>query len=172
MTSDSSSLTTTRPAAPAPDADAPATPAPGVQLTVSATTVATSPAAEVRSPAGSRWSLAADGSAPSPMEALLGALAACQVLTYQHWAARLGLALEECQATVHGRFDPRGFQGDPAASGVGFSDLRVIVHLRGPEPAERYQALADEVDRHCPVHDTLGHGVPIDRVLEVRPGRD
>jgi uncharacterized OsmC-like protein len=172
MSSDASPLTTTRPATPSSAADAPASPVSNVQLEVSANAMPSSPVAEVRSQAGSRWSLAADASAPSPMEALLGALAGCQVLTYQYWAARLGLAVEDCQATVEGRFDPRGFQGDPAASGVGFSDLRVTVHLQGPEPVERYQVLADEVDRHCPVHDTLGHGVPIDRVLQVHSPSD
>lgn len=143
---------------------------PGVSVAVVASAEAASAASEVRFGGGARWILAADGSAPSPMEALLASLAACQVLTYQHWAARLGIVLGRAQARVEGRFDPRGFQGDPSATGVGFDDVRVVVSVAGPEAPERYEHLADQVDRHCPVHDTLSGGVRVERVLEVVSG--
>jgi uncharacterized OsmC-like protein len=139
-----------------------------VRVAVSAEAEAASQRSAVRFGGGTRWALAADGSSPSPMEALLASLAACQVLTYQHWAARLGIALGHCEVTVSGDFDPRGFQGDPAASGVGFSDLALAVRLEGSEPTARYEELAEAVDRHCPVHDSLCDGVRITRRLEVR----
>lgn len=143
---------------------------PGVSVAVTASAEAGSASSEVRFGGGARWTLGADGNAPSPMEAVLASLAACQVLTYQHWAARLGIELGRAEARVEGRFDPRGFQGDPEAAGVGFDGLRVVVSVEGPEAPERYERLADEVDRHCPVHDTLSGGVRIERVLEVVSG--
>ena len=63
---------------------------PKVSVSLVAADRGESPKAEVHFGAGQRWELAGDGSAPSPVEALLAALAACQVITYRHWAARLG----------------------------------------------------------------------------------
>lgn len=150
-----------------PPARATAGTTPSVTVAVAATAEAKAASSEIRFGGGARWMLAADGSAPSPMEAVLASLAACQVLTYQYWAACLGIVLDRCEATVEGRFDPRGFQGDAEATGVGFDAVRVVVRVEGPEATERYGELADHVDRHCPVHDTLSGGVRIERVLDV-----
>lgn len=148
----------------------PSVTAPFVALSATATADAEPSTAEVRFGGGSRLTLSGDGRAPSPVEALLASLAACQVLTYRYWAARRGIALEHCEAKVEGRLDPRGFGGEPDASAVGVEQLRVVVRIGGPEPAERYVTLADDVDRHCPVHDTLSAGVHVERVLDLVAG--
>jgi uncharacterized OsmC-like protein len=140
---------------------------PKVSLSLVAADRGASPKAEVLFGAGQRWELAGDGSAPSPVEALLAALAACQVITYRHWAARLGVDLERCEVHVEGDLDPRGFLGEPGAGGVGLQDVRLVVRLDGAAPAARYEELAETVDRHCPVHSSLLEAVPLERELQL-----
>jgi hypothetical protein len=47
--------------------------------------------------------------------------------------------------------------------------MRLRVRLEGPETDGRYRALAEAVDRHCPVLDALARPLPIARELEVGP---
>jgi uncharacterized OsmC-like protein len=140
---------------------------PNVSLSLVATDRGATPRAEIRFGGGRRWELAGDGSAPSPVEALLAALAACQVITYRHWAARLGVDLERCEVHAEGDLDPRGFLGEPGAGGVGLQGVRLVVHLAGAAPAARYEELAERVDRHCPVHSSLLEAVPLERELRL-----
>jgi hypothetical protein len=39
----------------------------------------------------------------------------------------------------------------------------------GPEPEERYRELIATVDRHCPVLDTVAHGVPVHVHVDIAP---
>ncbi len=138
---------------------------PNVLLSVVAGSDGAAAGAEVRFASGRRWAFASDGTAPSPVEAVLASLAACQVITYHYWAARLGIALERCSVRAEGIFDPRGFQGDPAALSIGYQSVQLVVTIGGPEAPERYEELGDSVDRHCPVHSSLTAATPIERQL-------
>ena len=105
----------------------------------------------------------------SPIEAVLGVLAACQAITYRVWAARMGIALERVRVTVDGDIDLNGFFGLDDAARAGFTAIRVNVELDGPEP-DRYRELADTADRHCPVFDLVANPVPVTRArVEDRP---
>ena len=97
----------------------------------------------------------------NPVEHLLGALGACQVITFQVWADKLGIAVEEIDIALTGELDLRGFFGIDPDVRPGFSSIDVAVQLTGPETAERYQELVDAVERHCPVLDGLGNTVPV-----------
>lgn len=101
----------------------------------------------------------------SPIEAVLGVLAACQAITYRVWAAKLGVALDHVSVTVDGDIDLNGFFGLNDEARAGFTAIRVNVELRGPETHKRYRELADEADRHCPVYDLMANGVPVSREL-------
>jgi uncharacterized OsmC-like protein len=97
----------------------------------------------------------------NPVEHLLAALGACQVITYQVWAEKLGIPLDSVDVDLAGDIDLRGFFG--AAPGVrpGFQSVEVQVQLKGPAPQEKYDELVDAVERHCPVLDNLGNPVPV-----------
>jgi uncharacterized OsmC-like protein len=105
--------------------------------------------------------------AANPVEYALAALGSCQAITYQFWAAHLGIDLEAVHVDVEGDLDIKGFFGIDSTVRPGFGAVRVHVKLSGPETAERYQELADAVDSHCPVLDLFSNPVPVQRELTI-----
>ncbi|USQ81694.1 OsmC family protein [Ornithinimicrobium faecis] len=97
----------------------------------------------------------------NPVEHLLGALGACQVITFQVWADKLGIAVEEIDIALTGELDLRGFFGIDPNVRPGFSSIDVAVQISGSETQERYEELVETVERHCPVLDSLGNQVPV-----------
>lgn len=106
------------------------------------------------------------GTAPNPVEYYLASLLACQVVTYRVWADKLGIALDDISARAEGDLDVRGFFGFDDSVRPGFSEVRVVVTLTGPEPRERYLELQESVDAHCPVLDVTRNPVPVRTVVE------
>lgn len=98
---------------------------------------------------------------PNPVEALLAALGACQVITFQVWAEKLGLTFDTLDIDLSGELDLRGFFGLTEGVRPGFQGIDVAVRLHGPESAERYGELVDAVEQHCPVLDNLSTPVPV-----------
>lgn len=98
---------------------------------------------------------------PNPVEVLLSALGACQAITFQVWAGKLGLAIDTLDIGLAGDIDLRGFFGLDEAVRPGFESIEVNVTLTGPETAERYAELVAAVEKHCPVLDNLGNAVPV-----------
>jgi uncharacterized OsmC-like protein len=99
--------------------------------------------------------------AANPVEVALAALGSCQVITYQFWAAKLGIQLDAIQVTVIGDLDLHGFFGFSLNTRPGFGSVRVEVELSGPDGAERYEELKREVDEHCPVLDLFRNETPV-----------
>lgn len=114
-------------------------------------------------------SLGGDDSATNPVEAALGALIACQVVTYRFWAARLGVRLDDVAISAVGDLDVRGFFGLDDDVRPGFGDVRLEVRLTGPETAERYAELHAAVDAHCPVLDLFSNPTPVRTTLATTP---
>lgn len=110
-------------------------------------------------------SLGGTDEGPNPVELMLAALASCQAITYRVWAAKLGVRLDRVHVEVAGDIDLRGFYGVDDAVRPGYTAMRLHVALEGPETSERYRALADAVDAHCPVLDVAGNTVPVERTL-------
>jgi len=98
--------------------------------------------------------------AANPVEYALAALGSCQVITYQFWAAKLGVPLEGVKVTVDGDIDLHGFFGF-SSTRPGFGDVRVSVELSGPAGAEAYEDLKRQVDEHCPVLDLFRNETPV-----------
>jgi len=97
----------------------------------------------------------------SPVEHLLASLGACQVITYQVWAAKLGIALDSVEVSLAGDLDVQGFFGLDPDVRPGFQSIDLNVRLNGPETSDRYAHLTKIVDEHCPVLDVLTVGVPV-----------
>ncbi|MBP2477949.1 putative OsmC-like protein [Crossiella equi] len=98
---------------------------------------------------------------PNPAEYALSALGSCQVVTYQFWAAKLGIRLTSVSVEVIGEVDRRGFFGLSEHARPGFTGISVRVWVDGPEPRERYEELRREADRHCPVLDLFRAETPV-----------
>lgn len=97
----------------------------------------------------------------NPVEHLLASLGSCQVITYQVWAAKLGIEVDSIEVDVTGDLDVRGFFGLDPAVRPGFQSVAVSVRLAGPESVERYVELTAAVEEHCPVLDVLVNAVPV-----------
>ncbi len=97
----------------------------------------------------------------NPVEHLLASLGSCQVITYQVWAAKLGIVVDSIDVDVTGDLDVHGFFGLDPAVRPGFQSVEVSVRLSGPETVERYVELTAAVEEHCPVLDVLVNGVPV-----------
>lgn len=103
----------------------------------------------------------------NPVEHLLAALGACQVITFQVWAGTLGIRLDSVDVRLSGHLDLRGFFGTAADVRPGFDGIQVDVRISGPESPERYDALVAAVEEHCPVLDNLRSRVPVETVVTV-----
>lgn len=103
----------------------------------------------------------------NPVETLLAALLSCQVVTYQFWSAKLGIAFDTIELAAEGDLDVRGFFGLDDAVRPGFTAVRVKVTIAGPETAARYAELTAAVDAHCPVLDLTSNPTPVTTELTV-----
>lgn len=111
--------------------------------------------------------LGGDDAGPNPIELLLGALGACQEITYQAYAAVLGIELRSVAVELEGDIDLRGFFGLDDAVRAGFQCIRGRVHLDSPALPAELERLKRLVDSHCPVLDMLTTAVPVE--LELAP---
>lgn len=112
-------------------------------------------------------SLGGGNAAANPVEYALASLGSCQVITYQFWAAHLGLRLDHVSVKIEGDLDVRGFFGIDDAVRPGFGAVRVGVTLVGPESEDDYRRLADAVDEHCPVLDLFRNPTPVERQVDL-----
>lgn len=111
--------------------------------------------------------LGGDHAAPNPVEFYLASLLSCQVVTYRFWAQRLGIEVDSLSARAEGDLDVRGFFGLDDAVRAGYTQIRVVVDVAGPETAERYRELQEAVDAHCPVLDLTLNPTPVETTLNV-----
>lgn len=105
--------------------------------------------------------------APNPVEYYLASLLSCQVVTWRVWADKLGIAVDHIAARAEGDLDVQGFFGFDESVRPGFSGVRLVVTVTGPESRERYTELQDAVDAHCPVLDLTRNPTPVQTTLEI-----
>lgn len=109
--------------------------------------------------------LAGDDVAASPVEYALGALISCQVVVYRLYAQALGIVVDEIDVQAEGDLDARRLFGIDESVRAGFSDIRLVITVTGPESEERYQELRAAVDAHCPVLDLFANPTPVSSVV-------
>ena len=111
--------------------------------------------------------LGGEGLAPNPVEIALAALGACQAQTYRFWSEKLGIRIDDVSVDIQGDLDIQGIFGLRDGVRPGFSDVRMNVHLTGPESRERYEELRRAVNDHCPVLDVFANPVPVSSTMSV-----
>lgn len=105
--------------------------------------------------------LGGDDTGANPVEHALAALISCQVVTYRFWAAQLQITVDDVRVEAAGDLDVRGFFGLDDGVRPGFGQIRLDVHVTGPESPERYAELHAAVDAHCPVLDLFSRPTPV-----------
>jgi uncharacterized OsmC-like protein len=103
--------------------------------------------------------LAGGDSAPSPVEHLLNALAACLTTSMVAHAAVRGIEIDEVESEVEGDIDLRGFLGIAPEVPKGFTDIRVRFRVKAsPDNLRKLERLTE----FSPVFNTITKGARVD----------
>jgi uncharacterized OsmC-like protein len=98
--------------------------------------------------------------APTPVEFLLHALAACLTSGIANIAAARGVRLTSVESTVEGDIDLLGILGLSDDVRNGYQQIRVSFHLEGDEP-DRLRRVVEQARLRSAVYDVLTNGVPV-----------
>ncbi len=98
--------------------------------------------------------------APTPVEFLLHALAACLTAGIANIAAARGVTLTSVESTVEGDIDLLGILGLSDEVRNGYQEIRIGFHLEGDDP-DRLRGVVEQSRLRSAVYDVLTHGVPV-----------
>jgi uncharacterized OsmC-like protein len=109
--------------------------------------------------------LVGDGNAPTAVEFLLHAIAACLTSGLANIAAARGITLHRVSSTVEGDIDLLGILGLSPDVRNGYRQIRVSFEIEGDASRERLVELVEQSRRRSAVYDVLVNGTDI--VLDV-----
>jgi uncharacterized OsmC-like protein len=95
------------------------------------------------------------GTAPTPLETVIGALCGCTAVTFAEAAREQGFRYDRIGFEVRFMLVPRGIPGDPVAK-PRFGTVRVRARVATAEAAGRLREVAEITERRCPVRNLLG----------------
>ena len=104
--------------------------------------------------------LVGQDNAPTPVEHLLHALAACLTSGLANVAAARGINLTAVESTVEGDIDLLGILGLSENVRNGYQQIRVRFHLEGDDP-EKLRSVVEQSRLRSAVYDVLTRGVPV-----------
>jgi uncharacterized OsmC-like protein len=99
--------------------------------------------------------------APTPVEYLLHALAACLTAGIGNIAAARGVTLHEVESTVEGDIDLQGILGISDEVRNGYQGVRASFRIRGDAPPEKLRQIVEQSRARSAVFDVLTNGVPV-----------
>jgi uncharacterized OsmC-like protein len=105
--------------------------------------------------------LCGEDKAPTPVEFVLHALAACLTAGIANIAAARGVALHSVTSSLEGDMDLRGILGLSKEVRNGFSGLRVGFTVKGDAPESKLQEIVRQACARSAVLDILSNGIPI-----------
>ena len=100
--------------------------------------------------------------APTPVEFLLHAIAACITSGMANIAAARGVALTEVESTVEGNIDLRGILGLSDEVRNGYRDIRVHFRVKGDAPEEKLRQIVEQSRARSAVFDVLTNGTAVE----------
>lgn len=109
--------------------------------------------------------LVGTGKAPTPVEFLLHAIAACLTAGLANIAAARGITLHKVESTVEGDIDLLGILGLSDTVRNGYRQIRVRFNVEGDASKEELAALVEQSRRRSAVYDVLTNGTDV--VLDV-----
>ena len=99
--------------------------------------------------------------APTPVEFLLHAIAACITSGIGNIAAARGVKLTEVESTVEGDIDLRGILGLSDEVRNGYRELRVHFRIKGDASPEKLAAIVAQSKARSAVFDVLTNGTTV-----------
>ena len=99
--------------------------------------------------------------APTPVEFLMHAIAACLTSGLANIAAARGVTLHRVASTVEGDIDLLGILGLSDEVRNGYSQLRVRFEIEGDASPEELAALVEQSRRRSAVYDVLTNGTDV-----------
>jgi uncharacterized OsmC-like protein len=111
-----------------------------------------------------------DGSAPTPVEMLLSAVAGCTELTWITFCTVAGLAVEKIEVNVEGSLDRRYFAVPSIPARL--QSVKIISRVYTNEPEEKVGQVHEKIKSLCPVAGSLNADIEKEHVLEVLPAND
>jgi uncharacterized OsmC-like protein len=99
--------------------------------------------------------------APTPVEFLLHALAACLTAGIGNIAAARGVTLTRVTSEVEGNIDINGLLGLSTEVRNGYQDIRINFEIEGDAPAEKLAEIVEQSKARSAVFDVLTNGVPV-----------
>jgi len=106
--------------------------------------------------------LVGQDNAPTPVEFLMHAIAACITSGIGNIAAARGVPLTEVESTVEGDIDLRGILGFSDQVRNGYQQMRVHFRIKGDAAPEKLQAIVDQATARSAVFDVLTNGTTVD----------
>ncbi len=108
--------------------------------------------------------------APTAVEFLLHAIAACITSGIGNIAAARGVPLAEVESTVEGDIDLRGILGLSDEVRNGYEAIRVSFRVKGDAPPEKLQAIVAQATARSAVFDVLTNGTKVNVTAECTQG--
>ncbi len=99
--------------------------------------------------------------APTPVEWLLHALAACLTAGIGNIASARGVKLTRVKSTIEGNIDLRGILGLSDEVRNGYQDISVHFEIEGDAPPETLNKIVEQSRARSAVFDVLTNGVPV-----------
>src|SRR3954467_3934741 len=117
--------------------------------------------------------LVGTGKAPTPVEFLLHAIAACLTAGMANIASARGIDLHRVESSVEGDIDLLGLLGLSGEVRNGYSQIRVHFTVEGDASPEQLAELVEQSRRRSAVWDVLANGtdVRIDVTTPLQPRR-
>jgi uncharacterized OsmC-like protein len=110
--------------------------------------------------------LCGEDAAPSPVEWVLHALAACLTAGIANISAARGVTLESVDCSVEGDIDLQGILGISAKVRNGFQAIRVGFRVKGDAPDTKLREIVEQAQARSAVFDILTSGVPVSVGME------
>lgn len=97
----------------------------------------------------------------NPVEALLTALGACQVIVAGAFAKSQGIDLQDFWLELEGDLDPDGFLKGAPGVRMGFEEVRIIPHIKTSSSPAEVARFMKFINLRCPVKDVMDNGTHI-----------
>ncbi len=112
--------------------------------------------------------LGGQNTAPNPVEIVLAALGCCQEIMYAAYASMLGIELNSVRVNIRGELDLNGLFALDEDTPAGFLEINYETDLDSPASDEELAKLAELVETHCPVYDTLARPISVKGTVSVQ----
>ncbi len=110
--------------------------------------------------------LCGKGNAPTPVEFLLHAIAACITAGIGNIASARGVELESVECTVEGDVDVQGLLGLSKDVRNGYEALRLTYKIKGDADEATLRKIVAQSQARSAVYDVLTNGVPVSIELD------